>query len=846
MKKKKFFFVPLALCLAILCNSRPGFANSLNPIPTDLLIRLEKEGWKTAAPGVMQHTVGSTVETLGFGDDGLRFKIKELKAHLAFLRKEFARHPSPELRQAIRAHRAELLRAQAALREAGALESSYESLVAAGANCSANYDATGRTFPLTTQGAGAQADAYFDNPCGYTGEVYAHAYARASSAANVVNISTQSDPAPDTPRIGTNVSAAASVSVNGVKDCYSYSYSSVTSYDLEVTYSRSATNNVCVDTTNVRAFAQDSPVNLLLPASPPLDPNSAAIVANLNSTNWHRAPSRDGIPVYDASVGTPRTIVCTEPRGTTCPLSVQPVPVHASWTPAYGEMSVIDPANRKVYDFYGVATNLDGTVKINSDGTVTALWGGVTSLDGNGQSPGANATDLSLLFGRVRVFEMERAASDPANAIQHALAFGSKYACAASVATYRYPAGKHNGSFTGAGCIPVGSRVFLDSSADCSAVSPAGEKAICYALQKYGAYLTGASSKLVFNLELEGARDGQPGGSGPDPYSAVGLGDDYGLQNIPWSKLKVAADCRCSSSDLTATGGRAFAQKAAVNAPRPDWPKLDVNSAAMVTNLNSSWHTASLYAYGKPIFAASAGTPRTIACWNHGGACDLAKQPVPINPSWKPSIASKAMTVIDYANRKVYDFEQVSTNPDGTVKIETDGRVWAGWGRVADLDGNGQSLSLTLPDFFGTVRVFEMARAASDPANAIQHSLALLSKYACSTWRYPAATSDGTFTGTGCIPVGSRVYLDSSADCFVVSPVGQKAVCYALQKYGAYVIRTTGAAFSLMFEAPTPGQPGGSGADPYPGVGFNTDSYELSSIPWSRLKVAKDCQCTPY
>jgi hypothetical protein len=845
--KKKVFFVPLLLCLALFGSSRPGLADSVNPIPTDLLIRLEKEGWKTAAPGVMQHTVGNTVETLGFGDDGLRFRIKELKAHLAFLRKKFAHHPSPELRQAIRAHRAEVLRAQEALREAGELESSTDALVAAGANCAANYDATGRAFPLATQGAGAQADAYFDNPCGYTGEVYAYAYAEASSAANVVTISRQSDPAPDTPRIGTNVSATAAVSVGGVKDCYSHSYSSVTSYDLEVTYSRSSTNNACVDTVNARPFAQDSPANLLLPASPPLDPNSAAIVENLNSTNWHRAPSRDGIPVYDASAGTPRTIVCTEPRGTTCPLSVQPVPVHASWTPAYGEMSVIDPANRKVYDFYGVATNLDGTVKINSDGTVTALWGGVTSLDGNGQSPGANATDLSLLFGRVRLFEMERAASDPANAIQHALAFGSKYACAASVATYRYPAGKHNGSFTGAGCIPVGSRVFLDSSADCSAVSPAGEKAICYALQKYGAYLTGASSKLVFNLELEGARDGQPGGSGPDPYSAVGLGDDYGLQNIPWSKLKVAVDCRCSSSDLTMTGGRPFAQKAAVNAPLPSSPRLDANSAAMVANLNSSLHTASIYAWGNSVFDASAGTPRTIVCWDRGGACDLSLQPVPINPGWKPSSVSKEMTVIDYVKRKVYDFEQVSTDPDGTVKIEADGSVRVAWGRVADLDGNGQSLSLALPDLFGTVRVFEMARAASDPVNAIQHSLAIISKYTCTTWRYPAISSDGTFTGTGCIPAGSRVFLESSADCSVVSPVGAKAVCYALKKYGAYVLRhTNDTAFSFLFETPTPGQPGGSGADPYPGVGFTADYYNLTSIPWSRLKVAKDCQCTPY
>jgi hypothetical protein len=840
--KKMSFLVPLLLCLAIFGSSRPGLANSLNQIPTDLLIRLEKEGWKTAAPGVMQHTVGSTVETLGFGDDGLRFKIQEMKAHLAFLRKEFARHPSPELRRAIRAHRAEILRAQAALRKAGELESSADALVATGANCSANYDATGRTFPLTSQGAGAQADAYFDNPCGYTGEVYAHAYARAISAANVITNSTQSDPAPDTPRIGTNVSAAAAVSVNGVKDCYSYSYSSVTSYDLEVSYSRSSTNTVCADNKNVRPFAQNAPMNLLLPSSPPLHPNSAAMVANLNSTNWHIAQFRGGVPVYDGSAGTPRTIVCTPGWGT-CPLSQQPVPIHASWKPVYGAISVIDHTNRKIYDFYEVTTNLDGTVKINSDGTVTTTWGGVTSLDGDGQSPGANGANLSYLFGRVRVFEMQRAASDPVNAIQHALSFGSVYVCP----TYRYPATKSVGNSTAAGCIPMGSRVFLDSSANCSTVSPVGEKAICYALQKYGAYATGGSSD-VFRLDLEVPTDGQPGGSAPDPYTGVGLGNDYGLKNIPWDRLKVAADCRCSSSDLTATGGRAFAQKAAVNVALPASPQLDPNSSAIVANLNSSSeHMAHLYSYGRPVYDASAGTPRTIVCT--GGPCELYSRPVPIHASWKPSPGDGIMSVIDYTTRKSYEFYNVAMKPDGTVMINSDGTVSAEWGAVTDLDGGGQAdvvSSSGLSRMFGTVRVFEMARAVADPANAIQHALAFSSSYTCTTSRYPATHSKGNRTGTGCIPMGGRVFLDSSADCSIVSPVGEKAICYALQKYGAYVTHNAGYPFILKFEAPTAGLPGGSGPDPYPGVGLTRDSINLSHIPWSKLKVAKDCQCTPY
>jgi hypothetical protein len=183
------------------------------------------------------------------------------------------------------------------------------------------------------------------------------------------------------------------------------------------------------------------------------------------------------------------------------------------------------------------------------------------------------------------------------------------------------------------------------------------------------------------------------------------------------------------------------------------------------------------------------------------------------------------------------------------VKINSDGTVTMRWGNVADLDGKGSPgvNGADLSHLFGLVRVFEMERAASDPANAIQHALAFVSNYVCSTTsRYPATKTNGYFSGAGCIPMGSRVFLDSTADCSTATPVGEKAICYALQKYGAYAVGTTSSAFSLEFEVPTAGQPGGSGADPYPGVGFTGDYYGMPNIPWSKLKVAKDCQCMPY
>jgi hypothetical protein len=245
--KKKFFLVPLLLGLAFVANLRPGLAGTWSSNSADLLDRLEKEGWQTVQPGVMQRKVeGDVVETLGFGADGFRFKLEEMKAHLAYLRKEHALHPSPDRRSAIRAHRAEILRVQTALNrgtKAGRLESASDALVATGANCAANYDATA-ILPLN-QGVGADASASFNNACGYIGDVYAHAHAKATTPTNQVVSMTKSDPASAPYSTGVNVTSSALAAVNGVTDCYRYAYASVTSYDLELTYIQSTSSSTC-------------------------------------------------------------------------------------------------------------------------------------------------------------------------------------------------------------------------------------------------------------------------------------------------------------------------------------------------------------------------------------------------------------------------------------------------------------------------------------------------------------------------------------------------------------------------------------------------------------------------
>lgn len=281
-----------------------------------------------------------------------------------------------------------------------------------------------------------------------------------------------------------------------------------------------------------------SPMSQTLPGRPAVDAHSAAVVARLNSGQHNADLSEFGTTVHDTSSGTSSVrLHCTEAWGT-CSLEGKALKVSRAWRPSWGSdraMVVVDRTTRKVYDLWQVATTSSGTLAI-SNGRLSTSWGGVTSLDGNGQNSGATGSNLSNLFGMVRMSEMASAPGSPATAIRHALHFSSQYTCS----TYRYPATKSDGSSSGA-CIPEGGRVFLDASANCAAVTPAGAAAVCYALRKYGAYNTDTGgSPFAMGFEGDGVNDV------PSAYSKAGFGwDYYDMKKIPWSHLHLASNCQC-------------------------------------------------------------------------------------------------------------------------------------------------------------------------------------------------------------------------------------------------------------------------------------------------------------
>lgn len=243
--KRKVFLAAFTLCLAVFGQERLALAEDKSQ--NDMYDQLIQEGWTVAAPGVLQRQLGSgKVETLGFGAEGLRFKLQEMRGQLAFLREEYRHRPSPEIRRSIRAYRTQIAQVTEALATSKAADEIDVETAKSGIDCTIKYGAHVNAFPLTGsgQGVGATADSYFNSNCGQTGEVHAHSYSKATGADNVIRTATHTDPTSGI-RSGSNVTATTSDSVLGIRDCYSYAYASMTSYDIGVTYEQSSTNYTC-------------------------------------------------------------------------------------------------------------------------------------------------------------------------------------------------------------------------------------------------------------------------------------------------------------------------------------------------------------------------------------------------------------------------------------------------------------------------------------------------------------------------------------------------------------------------------------------------------------------------
>jgi hypothetical protein len=244
----KKLFISLALCLALFGTASPALTQVDQKSGEDTLAQLQREGWKIVSDGLLQRElIPGEVESFAFGVPGFTWKVKDLQRQLQKLQAELRANPTPELRKAIANHRKAITNAQRALALARNAEALGEEADLSKVSCAINfsYDATAAK-KLDAQGVLANASATFGANCGFTGQVYAYAFAKAW-----YNGAETTQTVTDGPRSGANVSATASASRNGGPPCESYGYGEMVSSGLNPSsWSKSATNTNCPSAPN--------------------------------------------------------------------------------------------------------------------------------------------------------------------------------------------------------------------------------------------------------------------------------------------------------------------------------------------------------------------------------------------------------------------------------------------------------------------------------------------------------------------------------------------------------------------------------------------------------------------
>jgi hypothetical protein len=272
-------------------------------------------------------------------------------------------------------------------------------------------------------------------------------------------------------------------------------------------------------------FAASSPWRQAISPNPPIDPNSAAMIASVQPKPGLFANLLAyGIPIYGTNAETPSyPVSCTETTYGVCPFAGWPVPIPDGAQPNSGSDGVlvtVDERSGNIFEFWRAAKKGDQW---------STSFAAVNSLRGSGWGGTATGAGASRLGGVVRIAEIA------AGKITHALALQTNNACT----TFRSPALKSDGTSTRDDCIPEGALLQLDPSLDLSKLNLApGELAVATAMQHYGGYVMDvAATPLSVSFELD--RSAAPGVLGKT-YKDAGFRWDYdAMENVPWKKLRV-------------------------------------------------------------------------------------------------------------------------------------------------------------------------------------------------------------------------------------------------------------------------------------------------------------------
>jgi hypothetical protein len=281
-------------------------------------------------------------------------------------------------------------------------------------------------------------------------------------------------------------------------------------------------------------YAASSFWNTPIPANPPIDPNSALMVAKAlaavasqavfsNSNDW-------GMPLAYASASSkPYTIQCT----LDCPGNTITFPIPAGALPALGsdhhlvvingdqELDMWEASHNAANDTWSAATRV-----------INQLNGSGSTCPQGQHCNGAVAAGWAAMGGVIRPEEIAQ------GHINHALALFLPLTKAGYIAC---PATHTDGVSSDPAAIPEGARVQLDPAFNVDAQPwPAWQKSIAKALQNYGAYVTDTSGVLG----LRGQADQNPGSL---TWAAAGVSNNApSLSNFPWTRMRVLQIQSCN------------------------------------------------------------------------------------------------------------------------------------------------------------------------------------------------------------------------------------------------------------------------------------------------------------
>jgi hypothetical protein len=292
-------------------------------------------------------------------------------------------------------------------------------------------------------------------------------------------------------------------------------------------------------------FAASSAWNRAIPADLTLAPNSAGMIRHLSSGGHYNVTNgawgQFGAPVFYADASTPRYT-----WGSCGPLTGKQVPIPPGSHEAQGpgasgdhKYIVIDTSTKLVYDLWGADVEGRDCIKWGYEGygiieSLTTANDGAPGINGEKAPTGASTSSLA---GLLRAYDVTHLDAD--GTYGHALQGSSMYG---AKGRWVSPATSSDGPDTSPDAIPQGSRLQLNPSFNCGAISVPGIRAYCRTAQKYGIILMDTSPVHALTIYQEDVKDNLPSTGNPFAGGYWGTDADWpSLASVPLNQFRVVA-----------------------------------------------------------------------------------------------------------------------------------------------------------------------------------------------------------------------------------------------------------------------------------------------------------------